>query len=134
MSAKVSGSQRHVSMTCGTHNNRTDKFPPYCSNLFRPPELPDTRPVGTPRARKHVRARQPRVRISSCLYQEGDRDIHHNTLWTVKIKAQDFMCHGAIVTHTIKTHAPTREQAETNAVNVLVATTSCNVMSVSSLP
>lgn len=134
MAAKVSGSQRHVSMTCGTHNNRTDKFPPYCSDLFRPPELPDTRPVGTPRARKHVRVRQPRCRVSACLYQEPDRDIHHSTLWTVQIRAKDFMFGGRVVTHTIKTHAPTRGQAEANAVDILVASVPCNVVSVSSLP
>jgi hypothetical protein len=117
----VQGSERHVSLTHGTHNGRTDTWPHLSDALSRPKPLPDLSPSplrDRKRGRRHAKATRPQVRISKALYQDGAGDIPRLTVFSVWVILRDFNSSGELERRQFDVSASSSEEAERLAIQI----------------
>lgn len=91
----VTGSQRHVSKTHGTHNGRTATWPHPSDVLDRPPLGGE--PVSRVPRWKNRKARKPGRRINPFNYQDPFREIKPGASYAVLIRVLDWVAYRKVI-------------------------------------
>jgi len=112
----VTGSERHVSMTHGSHNGRLDSFPHLCDAIGRHRKLGGEVTLA-PRTYGHQKARRAQRRVNPFNYQDPLPETQRRASWWVAVCFKDWFT-GMTVTEETAITADSAEDAAVYAEQI----------------